>query len=411
MTMSEPYDVKKIREDFPILSREVNNRPLVYLDNAASAQKPRNVLQAISRAYGEEYANVHRGLHYLSNLATEHYEEVRSKIRTFINAGYDDEIIYTTGSTESINIVSYGWGLPNLTPGDEIILSVLEHHANIVPWHFLREHRGVKLVWVEPTSQGILDPQRIQEAVSPATRLIALSHMSNVLGSWIDIKSIARMAHERGIALLVDGSQSSVHGPVDVRDLDCDFFALTGHKLYGPSASGALYARRERLREMQPFQGGGSMIREVGRERITYADPPLMLEAGTPPIVPMIGFGAALDYLQSLGMARIASHEAEIAAYASQELAKEPWIIQQGVAPNKGAIFSFILEGAAHPHDISTILDQQGIAVRAGHHCAQPLMEFFQLTATCRASFALYNTKDEVDRLLAGLRVCRELFT
>ena len=404
------YDVSVIRKDFPILSREVNGRPLVYLDSAASAQKPKAVLDAVSKAYREEYANVHRGLHYLSNVATDKYEAVRSKIRSFINAGFDDEIIYTTGSTESINLAAYSWAMPNLRAGDEIILSVLEHHANIVPWHFLRERQGIRLTWVEPETNGALDPQRIADAVSPATKLIAVSHMSNVLGSRVDIKQISAMARSRGIPVLADGSQSAVHGPVDVTDLGVDFFALTGHKLYGPSASGALYARRARLREMRPFKGGGDMIREVRRDQITFADPPLMLEAGTPPIVQMIGLGAALDYLQDLGMDRIAAHETRIAAYAAERLGREPWILQQGTAPDKGAIFSFTLDCAAHPHDISTILDQQGIAVRAGHHCAQPLMDFLGVTATCRASFGLYSTEEDVDRLVEGLRVCRELF-
>ncbi len=404
------YDVEEIRKDFPILSRHVNGRPLVYLDNAASAQKPKAVLDAVSKAYSEEYANVHRGLHYLSNAATDKYEAVRSKIRAFINAGQDKEIIYTTGSTESINIVAYSWAMPNLQAGDEIILSVLEHHANIVPWHFLRERQGVRLIWAEPDDCGALDPQKIADKVTSATKLIAVSHMSNVLGSRIDIKQITAMARGRGIPVLADGSQSAVHGPVDVRDLDVDFFALTGHKLYGPSASGALYVRPERLSEMRPFKGGGDMIREVRREQVTFADPPLMLEAGTPPIVQMIGLGAALDYLQELGMERIAGHEARISAYASEQLGREPWIRLQGTAPDKAAIYSFTLDGAAHPHDISTILDQQGIAVRAGHHCAQPLMDFLGVNATCRASFGLYNTKDEVDRLVEGLRVCRDLF-
>ncbi len=405
------YDVETVRKDFPILSQQVYGRPLVYLDNAASAQKPQPVLDAIACAYGSEYANVHRGLHYLSGIATDKYEAVRSKIRNFINAAHDDEIVYTTGSTEAINLVAYSWAMPLFSEGDEIVLTVMEHHANIVPWHFLRERMGIRLIWVEPDSAGALDPQRIADAITPATRLVAVSHMSNVFGIGTDIKTIAAMARDRDVPVLVDGSQSSVHGPVDVTDLGVDFYALTGHKLYGPSASGALYAKRSRLREMRPFKGGGDMIANVSRDQITYADPPLMLEAGTPPIVQMIGLGAALDYLSALGMDNIVRHEAKIAAYASEKLGEQEWILQQGTAPGKAAIFSFVLDCPAHPHDISTVLDQQGIAVRAGHHCAQPLMSFLGLTATCRASFGLYNTEQEVDLLVEGLQVCRDLFS
>ena len=405
------YEVNKIRKDFPILDKKVHGKPLVYLDNAASAQKPQMVIDAMTRTYREEYANVHRGLHHLSNLATDNFEAVRSKIRDFLNAEHDDEIIYTTGSTEGINVAAFGWAMPNLNAGDEIILSVLEHHANIVPWHFLRERQGVRLIWIEPEKDGSLDIQKVADAISPKTRLVAVSHLSNVTGCRIDIPLISEILRPQGIRVLVDGSQSSVHGPIDVRELGCDFFAITGHKLYGPSASGALYIRREILQEMQPFKGGGNMIHEVAREAITFASPPTMLEAGTPAIVEMIGLGAALDYLQDLGMANIEQHENAITAYAVQQFAKENWIQLQGTSSNKAAIFSFTLDCAAHPHDISTVLDQQGIAVRAGHHCAQPLMDFFGLTATCRASFGLYNTKEEVNLLIEGLRVCRDLFS
>lgn len=405
------YEVNKIREDFPILAKKIHGKPLVYLDNAASAQKPQMVIDTIARAYREEYANVHRGLHYLSNLATDNFEAVRHKIRDFLNAEHDDEIIYTTGSTESINVAAFGWAMPNLNPGDEIILSVLEHHANIVPWHFLRERQGVRLIWIDPEEDGSLDVQKFTDAISPQTRLVAVSHLSNVTGCRIDVPLISEIVRPQGIRILVDGSQSSVHGPIDVRELGCDFFAITGHKLYGPSASGALYARRERIQEMQPFKGGGNMIHEVARESVTFASPPTMFEAGTPAIVEMIGLGAALDYLQDLGMDNIEQHENEITAYAVQQFAKENWIQLQGTSSNKAAIFSFTLDCAAHPHDISTILNQQGIAVRAGHHCAQPLMDFLGLTATCRASFGLYNTKEEVDLLIEGLQVCRDLFS
>ena len=404
------YSVEAVRNDFPILAREVNGSRLVYLDNAASAQKPTRVIDAVERAYREEYANVHRGLHYLSNLATENYERVRSKIRAFINAANDDEIIYTTGTTEGINLVAYSWAMNCLDAGDEIVLTTLEHHANIVPWHFLRERIGVSLKWVDIEDNGELDPERVAAAIGPRTRLVAVTHMSNVLGTVVDVRSIARIAAQRGVPVLVDGSQSSAHTAIDVQDLGIDFFAMTGHKLYGPSASGALYVKRDRLKEMRPFKGGGDMIREVTQETVSYADPPHKFEAGTPAIVQMIGFGEALDYLADLGMDKIGKHEGELRDYANSRLRERNWLNIQGNPPNKGAIFSFTLDGPAHPHDLSTVLDRKGIAVRAGHHCAQPLMNVLGLSATCRASFGLYNTKEEVDRLVEGLELCRELF-
>lgn len=404
------YDVTKIREDFPILSREVNGRPLVYLDNAASAQKPKCVIEAVSRAYEEEYANVHRGLHYLSNLATDKYEEVRGKIKLFLNASSEEEIIYTTGATEGINLVAYGWAMPRLSAGDEIVLSVMEHHANIVPWHFLRERQGVVLRWAEPDEQGILDPQRVLELVGPRTKLIAITHMSNVLGTKVDIRTISREARGLGVPVLADGAQAAVHGKVDVQELGVDFYAITGHKLYGPSASGALFATRERIEEMRPFKGGGDMIKSVTKAAIDYADPPRRFEAGTPPIVQMIGLGVAIDYLCELGTENIHRHECELRDYAVKQLSNKNWLCLQGRAEGKGAIFSFTIDGAAHAHDLSTVLDKMGIAVRAGHHCAQPLMEHLGTTATCRASFGLYNTKDEVDKLVEGLEFCRDLF-
>lgn len=404
------YDVTKIREDFPILSREVNGRPLVYLDNAASAQKPKRVIEAVSRAYEEEYANVHRGLHYLSNLATDKYEEVRGKIKLFLNASSEEEIIYTTGATEGINLVAYGWAMPRLSAGDEIVLSVMEHHANIVPWHFLRERQGVVLRWAEPDEQGILDPQRVLELVGPRTKLIAITHMSNVLGTKVDIRTISREARGLGVPVLADGAQAAVHGKVDVQELGVDFYAITGHKLYGPSASGALFATRERIEEMRPFKGGGDMIKSVTKAAIDYADPPRRFEAGTPPIVQMIGLGVAIDYLCELGTENIHRHECELRDYAVKQLSNKNWLCLQGRAEGKGAIFSFTIDGAAHAHDLSTVLDKMGIAVRAGHHCAQPLMEHLGTTATCRASFGLYNTEDEVDKLVEGLEFCRDLF-
>ena len=404
------YDVTKIRDDFPILSREVNGRPLVYLDNAASAQKPGRVIEAVSRAYEEEYANVHRGLHYLSNLATDKYEKVRSKIKSFLNARSEEEIIYTTGATEGMNLVAYSWAMPRVSAGDEIVLSVMEHHANIVPWHFLRERLGVVLRWAEPDGQGALDPQRVLELAGPRTKLIAISHMSNVLGTKVDVATIAREARKLDIPVLADGAQAAVHGKVDVQELGVDFYAITGHKLYGPSASGALFAKRERIEEMRPFRGGGDMIKSVTRSAVDYADPPRRFEAGTPPIVQMIGLGVAIDYISELGAENIHLHECELRDYAAKQLSNKNWLRLQGCAEGKGAIFSFTIDGAAHAHDLSTVLDKMGIAVRAGHHCAQPLMEHLGTTATCRASFGLYNTKDEVDKLVEGLEFCRELF-
>ena len=403
------YDIAKVRADFPILSRQVNGKPLVYLDNGASAQKPQVVIDAITRAYSHEYANVHRGLHYLSNLATEHYEAVRGKIAGFLNAS-EDEVVFTTGATEGINLVSYGWAAPRLQAGDEIVLSVMEHHANIVPWHFLRERQGVVLKWVECDANGDLDPQAVIDAIGPKTRLVAVTHMSNVLGTVVDVATICKAAQEKGVPVLVDGSQAAVHMPVDVKAIGCDFYAITGHKLYGPSGSGAIFIKAARQAEMRPFLGGGDMIREVTRDAITWNDPPMKFEAGTPGIVQQIGLGVALDYMTGLGMANIAAHERRLRDYAQTRLRGLNWLQVQGNSATKGAIFSFTLEGAAHAHDISTVLDKRGIAVRAGTHCAMPLMAHMGVNATCRASFGLYNTEAEVDALISALELCRELF-
>ena len=404
------YDVQDIRADFPILSRQVNGKPLVYLDNGASAQKPQVVIDAITRGYAEEYANVHRGLHFLSNLSTEKYESTRSVIARFLNAASEDEIVFTTGTTEGINLVSYAWAAPRLQPGDEIVLSIMEHHANIVPWHFLRERQGVVLKWVEVDANGDLDPQAVIDAIGPKTKLVAVTHMSNVLGTVVDVAAICRGAREKGVPVLVDGSQAAVHMPVDVQAIGCDFYAVTGHKLYGPSGSGGIWIARERQAEMRPFMGGGDMIREVTRDKITWADPPMKFEAGTPGIVQQIGLGVALEYLMSLGMANVAAHERVLRDYARDRLAGLNWLNVQGNSPGKGAIFSFTLQGAAHAHDISTILDKRGIAVRAGTHCAMPLMEHYGITASCRASFGLYNTVEEVDALVSALDLAHELF-
>ena len=404
------YDIEAIRADFPILSREVNGKPLVYLDNGASAQKPQIVIDAINRAYSHEYSNVHRGLHFLSNLATDQYEAVRGKITGFLNARSEEEIIFNSGTTEGINMVAYGWAMPRMQAGDEIILSVMEHHANIVPWHFLRERQGVVLKWVDVDSTGALDPQAVLDAISPRTKLIAVTHMSNVLGTKVDIKTICAGAHAKGVPVLVDGSQAAVHMPVDVQDIDADFYAITGHKLYGPSGSGAIYVKSDRMAEMRPFIGGGDMIKEVSKGGVVYNDAPMKFEAGTPGIVQMIGLGVAIDYMMGHGMQAISAHENSLRDYAVERLGGLNWIQVQGTTPDKGAIFSFTLDGAGHAHDISTILDKKGVAVRAGQHCTGPLMEHLGIHATCRASFGMYNTKDEIDALVDALELARDLF-
>jgi len=349
-------------------------------------------------------------LHFLSNLATDKYEAVRGTIARFLNARSEEEIVFTSGATEAINLISYAWAGPRFQAGDEIILSIMEHHANIVPWHFLRDRLGVVLKWVECDAKGDLDPDAVLGAIGPRTRLIAITHMSNVLGTVVDVAAICRGARERGVPVLVDGSQGAVHMPVDVQAIGCDFYAITGHKLYGPSGSGAIFIRHERMAEMQPFLGGGDMIREVTRDTVTYNDPPMKFEAGTPGIVQQIGLGVALEYLMGLGMANIAAHERKLRDYAQQRLAGLNWLNVQGNSAGKGAIFSFTLDGAAHAHDISTVLDKKGVAVRAGTHCAMPLMAHMGVGATCRASFAMYNTEAEVDVLIEALELCHELF-
>ncbi len=403
-------DIAKIRSDFPILSREVNGKPLVYLDNGASAQKPQVVIDAVTRGYAEEYANVHRGLHYLSNLSTERYEGVRGIIARFLNAPSEDEIIINSGTTEGINMVAYGWAMPRMEAGDEIVLSIMEHHANIVPWHFLRERQGVVIKWVDVDANGDLDPQKVIDAIGPKTKLVAVTHMSNVLGTVVDVKAITAGAHAKGVPVLVDGSQSAVHMPVDVADIGCDFYAITGHKLYGPSGSGAIYVSKARMAEMRPFMGGGDMIRDVTRDTVTWNDPPMKFEAGTPGIVQTIGLGVALEYMMDIGMDQIAQHEQGLRDYARDRLDGLNWLNVQGQSATKGAIFSFTLEGAAHAHDISTVLDKKGVAVRAGTHCAMPLMEHMGVGATCRASFGMYNTTGEVDVLIDALELCHDLF-
>ncbi|WP_284263398.1 cysteine desulfurase [Roseicyclus amphidinii] len=404
------YDIDKIRSEFPILAREVNGKPLVYLDNGASAQKPQVVIDAISHAYSMEYSNVHRGLHYLSNLATEKYEGVRGTIARFLGVKNEDEIVFTSGTTEGINLVAYGWAMPRMEAGDEIVLTIAEHHANIVPWHFLRERQGVVLKWVDVDANGDLDPQAVIDAIGPRTKLVAMSHMSNVLGTVFDVKPVIDAAHAKGVPVLVDGSQAAVHMPLNLDALGADFYAITGHKLYGPSGSGAMHIQAARMAEMRPFMGGGDMIREVHRDEVTWNDPPMKFEAGTPGIVQQIGLGVALEYMMGVGMENIAAHERRLTEYARARLDGLNWLNVQGKSASKGAIFSFTLEGAAHAHDISTVLDKKGVAVRAGHHCAQPLMEHMGVTATCRASMGMYNTEAEIDALVDALELCHELF-
>lgn len=403
------YDVNHIRKDFPILGREVYGKPLVYLDNGASAQKPKAVLDSIQHAYANEYANVHRGLHFLSNAATDAYEAARETVKNFLNAPSSEQIVFTSGTTDAINLVAYGWAMAHLKAGDEIVLSIMEHHSNIVPWHFLRERMGVKLVWVDVEDDGSFSMEKFDAALSDKTKLVAMTHMSNVMGTIVPMKDVITKAHAVGAKVMVDGSQSAVHMRVDVQDLGCDFYCFTGHKTYGPSGIGALYGTKEALEEMRPFKGGGEMIVEVTMDAVTYNDPPHRFEAGTPPIVQAIGLGAALNYMMDLGLDNIAAHEAELAAYGRQELSKVNALRIVGDAPNKGAIFSFEIEGI-HAHDISTVIDRSGVAVRAGTHCAQPLLQRFGVTSTCRASMGLYNTKQEIDALVVSLDKARSFF-
>jgi cysteine desulfurase / selenocysteine lyase len=403
------YDVERIRADFPILFREVHGKPLVYLDSGASAQKPRSVLEAMDHAYRFEYANVHRGLHHLSNVATDHFEAARETVRRFLNAGLPEEIIFTRNATSSINLVARCVGEIEIKEGDEIVLSIMEHHANIVPWHFLREKKGAVLKWLPINDRGELLVDQLNKLLTKKTKMVAITHMSNVLGTVNPVKEIIRIAHAKGIPVLVDGSQAAVHMPVDVRDLDADFYVFTGHKTYGPTGIGVLYAKKHHLEALPPYEGGGDMIETVSVDRITYNKPPHKFEAGTPAIVEAIGLGAALNYMMQVGREKIARHEADIAAYAGERLASLPWLKLYGTAPGKGAIFSFTIDGL-HPHDVSTIVDRSGVAIRAGHHCAQPLMERLGVTATCRASFAMYSTKAEVDALVTALTKAHDLF-
>ena len=404
------FNVLEFRKEFPILSKEVNSKPLVYLDNGASSQKPMSVIDAVKNCYENEYSNVHRGLHFLSNLATEKFEAVRDKVMKFLGASYHEEIIFTSGSTEALNLISYSWGNQNLEPGDEIILTTLEHHANIVPWHFLRSRKDIKLTWIDPDENGQVSFDMINEKISSKTKMVCITHMSNVFGSIIDVKKICHELKKRGIVSVLDGSQAVVHLEVDVKSIGCDFYTFTGHKLFGPTGTGVLYVNKSRISEMVPFIGGGEMIRNVSKDNITYNQSPFLFEAGTPGIAEIIGLGAAIDFVQNLDRKAVLDYEKSISEYTRIELEKLDWLVRHCFHKDNLAIFSFSMKGSAHAHDIATILDSNGVAVRSGHHCAQPLMNFIGVAATCRASLALYNTEQEIDILITSLKKCKKLF-
>jgi cysteine desulfurase / selenocysteine lyase len=403
------YDVDAIRADFPALSLEPYGKKLVYLDNGASAQKPRQVIERMTQASYYEYANVHRGLHYLANAATDNYEAARESVRAFLNAASTDEIVFTKSATEAINLVASSYGRQHIEAGDEIVLTILEHHANIVPWHFLRESKGAVLKWVDCDDDGVITAEDVIAAITPKTKMVAITHMSNVTGTVLPIKAIVDAAHAHGVPVLVDGSQGAVHLAPDMQDLGADFYVMTGHKLYGPTGIGVLYARKPWLEKLPPFLGGGEMIAEVSKDAVTYNDPPHRFEAGTPPIIEAVGLGAALDYMTSIGREAIAAHEKALGDYAMERLGAMNALTIFGKAPGKGAIVSFEMKGA-HAHDVATIIDRSGVAVRAGTHCAMPLLSRFGVTSTCRASFAMYNTMEEVDRLAEALRKAEGLF-
>jgi cysteine desulfurase/selenocysteine lyase len=403
------YDVEKIRADFPALAMQVYGKPLVYLDNAASAQKPKAVLDRIQKAYSFEYANVHRGLHFLANEATEAYEAARETVQKFLNAPRKEEVIFTRNATEALNLVAATFGRERLKEGDEIVLSIMEHHSNIVPWNFLRERQGAVIKWAPVDEDGNFLIDEFEKLLSPRTKMVAITQMSNALGTIVPVKDVVKLAHARGIPVLVDGSQAAVHLDVDVQDIGCDFYVFTGHKVYGPTGIGVLWGKYDLLAEMPPFNGGGEMIREVYEDRVTYGDPPHRFEAGTPPIVQAIGLGAAIDYMNSIGKARIRKHEDDVVRYAHERLRELNSLQIIGNAREKGAIVSFEMKGA-HPHDVATVIDRSGVAVRAGTHCTMPLMARYGVTATCRASFGLYNTRAEVDALFASLRKAQEFF-
>jgi len=403
------FDLAKVRADFPILAEKIHDHRLVYLDSGASAQKPLAVLDRMDWAHRHAYANVHRGLHTLANRATEAYEGGRAAVQRLLNASRPEEIVFTRSATEAINLVASSFAGPRIGEGDEIVLSIMEHHSNIVPWHFHRERKGAVLKWVDVHDDGSFDIDAFAAAITDRTKMVAITHMSNVLGTVTPIKEIVEIAHARNIPVLVDGSQGAVHLKVDVQDLGVDFYVATGHKLYGPTGIGVLYGRYDLLDAMQPYQGGGEMIDIVTLDEVTYNEPPHRFEAGTPPIVQAIGLGAAIDYVDGLGRDAVAAHEAELTEYAMERLQRINSLRLIGTAPGKGAIFSFMV-GQAHAHDVATILDRYGIAVRAGTHCAMPLLTRFGVTSTCRASFGLYNGKDDVDALVEGIERAREFF-
>ena len=400
-----PFDVEAIRREFPILTREVNGKPLVYLDNAASSQKPDAVIDAMSHQARTAYANVHRGLHTLANETTEAFESARASVQRYINAPSAENIIFTKGGTEAINLVASGMA-EDIQPGDEIVLSVMEHHSNIVPWHFLRERHGAVLKWVPVLQDGSLDMDAYAEALGPKTRIVAMTHMSNVLGTITDVAEIVRLARQAGAKVLFDGCQSGVHLDIDVQALGCDYYILTGHKIYGPTGIGALYGTREALDALRPYQGGGEMIELVEQERVTYNEPPHKFEAGTPPILEAIGFGAAIEWLQAQDKAAILVHEQTLYDRAAEALSGVNGLTIHGQSAGKGPVLSFSIQGA-HPHDIAQLLDRYGVAIRAGHHCAQPLMTHLGVSATARASFGLYNTEAEVDAFIEALHKAR----
>ncbi|MBF9197740.1 cysteine desulfurase [Microvirga terrestris] len=405
----KPYDIEAVRAEFPILGQQVYGKPLVYLDSAASAQKPRAVIDAMVNTMQTGYANVHRGLHHMANVATEGFEHARETVREFLNAGSTDEIVFTKSATEAYNLVADSCGRMNIGEGDEIILSIMEHHSNIVPWHFLRERKGAVIKWAPVDDEGNFLVEEFEKLFSPRTKIVAITHMSNVLGTVTPIKEIIRIAHAHGVPVLVDGAQGAVHLQVDVRDLDADFYVFTGHKVYGPTGIGILYGKREWLEKMPPYSGGGEMIREVRQDAITYNDPPHRFEAGTPPIIEAIGLNAALRFMMELGRENIQAHEAALSAYAHERLRAMNSVRIIGQAKGKGAIIAFEMKGA-HAHDVATVIDRQGVAVRAGTHCAMPLLERFGATSTCRASFGLYNTMQEVDKLVDALQKAETLF-
>lgn len=407
-TAQTAFDVEAIRQDFPILARQVYGKPLIYLDNGASAQKPNAVLEAVQTSYAENYANVHRGLHYLSNTATEQFEDARTTVQRFLNAASDEEIIFTKNATESINLVAYGLGM-DIEAGDEIVLSIMEHHSNIIPWHFLRERKGAVLKWAPVDDDGNFLIDEFEALLTDKTKIVAITHMSNVLGTIVPIKEVIKRAHNRGIKVLVDGSQAAVHMPVDVQDLGADFYVFTSHKLYGPTGIGVLYGKKDLLNDLPPFLGGGEMIDTVSTEEVTYGQTPHRFEAGTPPITQAIGLGAAIKYVESIGRENIAAHEASLTSYANERLSALPFLKLIGTAKDKGGIFSFEMEGV-HAHDVSTLIDRSGVAVRAGTHCAEPLLARFGVTSTCRASLAMYNNKQDIDQLVTALEKAAAFF-